>query len=119
MPTPTVTHLLQPGHTYSNKATPPNGATPWSKNIQTITPPFDMCHLGCATIIPGLPDSISVTLGKPVSTSGQSVAQQPHPNNHQATCRLYRFASSACLVKMTAHNLSVLVSDASHLAADI
>jgi hypothetical protein len=37
MPTPTVTHLLQPGHTYSNKATPPNGATPWSKNRQTIT----------------------------------------------------------------------------------
>ena len=36
-PTPTVTHLLQPGHTYSNKATLPNGATPWSKNIQTIT----------------------------------------------------------------------------------
>jgi hypothetical protein len=29
-----VTHLLQPDHTYSNKATPPNGA----KNIQTITP---------------------------------------------------------------------------------
>jgi hypothetical protein len=37
MPTPTVTHLLQPGHTYSNKTTPPNGTTPWSKNIQTIT----------------------------------------------------------------------------------
>ena len=37
MPTPTVTHPFQPGHTYSNKATPPNGATPWSKNIQTIT----------------------------------------------------------------------------------
>jgi hypothetical protein len=35
--TPTVTHLLQPGHTYSNKATPPNGVTPWPKNIQTIT----------------------------------------------------------------------------------
>jgi hypothetical protein len=35
--TPTVTHLLQPGHTYSNKVIPPNGATPWSKNIQTIT----------------------------------------------------------------------------------
>jgi hypothetical protein len=32
-----VTHLLQPGHTYFNKATPPNGATPWCKNIQTIT----------------------------------------------------------------------------------
>ena len=31
------THLLQPGHTYSNRATPPNGATPWPKNIQTIT----------------------------------------------------------------------------------
>jgi hypothetical protein len=38
MPTPTVTRLLQPGHTYSNKATPPHGATPWSKNKQTITP---------------------------------------------------------------------------------
>jgi hypothetical protein len=36
-PTPTVTHLFQPGHTYSIKATPPDGATPWSKNIQTIT----------------------------------------------------------------------------------
>ena len=32
MPTPTVTHLFQPGHTYSNKATPPDGA----KDIQTI-----------------------------------------------------------------------------------
>jgi hypothetical protein len=32
-----VTHLLQPGHTYSNKDTPPNGATPWSKKIQTMT----------------------------------------------------------------------------------
>jgi hypothetical protein len=29
-----VTHILQPGHTYSNKATPPNGANPWSKNIK-------------------------------------------------------------------------------------
>jgi hypothetical protein len=37
MPTPTVTHLLQPGHTYSNKATPSDGATPWAKDIQTIT----------------------------------------------------------------------------------
>jgi hypothetical protein len=37
MTTPTVTHLLQPGHTYSNKATPPNVATPWSKNIQTMS----------------------------------------------------------------------------------
>ena len=32
-----MTLLLQPGHTYSNKATPPNAATPWSKNIQTMT----------------------------------------------------------------------------------
>jgi hypothetical protein len=37
MPTLTVTHPFQPGHTYSNKATPPDGATPWSKDIQTIT----------------------------------------------------------------------------------
>ena len=54
--TPTVTHLLQQGHTYSNKATPttrphlrkqghtysnkaipPNSATPWAKHIQTTT----------------------------------------------------------------------------------
>jgi hypothetical protein len=27
----------QLGHTYSNKATPSDGATPWSKDIQTIT----------------------------------------------------------------------------------
>jgi hypothetical protein len=32
-----VTHPFQPGHTYSNKATPSDGATPWSKDIQTIT----------------------------------------------------------------------------------
>jgi hypothetical protein len=37
MATPTVTHPFQPGHTYSNKATPPHGATPLSKDIQTIT----------------------------------------------------------------------------------
>jgi hypothetical protein len=37
MPTPTVTHPFQPGHTYYSKATPPNAATPWPKNIQTIT----------------------------------------------------------------------------------
>jgi hypothetical protein len=37
MPTPTVTHPFQPGHTYSYKAIPPDGATPWSKDIQTIT----------------------------------------------------------------------------------
>jgi hypothetical protein len=31
------THPFQPGHTYSNKATPSDGATPWSEDIQTIT----------------------------------------------------------------------------------
>jgi hypothetical protein len=40
MPTPTVTHPFQPGHTYSNKATRPDGTTPWSKDIQTITVPL-------------------------------------------------------------------------------
>jgi hypothetical protein len=34
-PTPTVTHILQQGHTYSNIATPPNSGTPWAKRIQT------------------------------------------------------------------------------------
>jgi hypothetical protein len=32
-----VKHPFQPGHTYSNKATPSDGATPCSKDIQTIT----------------------------------------------------------------------------------
>jgi hypothetical protein len=30
-----VTHVLQQGYTYSNKATPPNSASPWAKHIQT------------------------------------------------------------------------------------
>ena len=34
---PTVTHLLQQGHTCSNRVTPSNSATPWAKRIQTIT----------------------------------------------------------------------------------
>jgi len=36
-PTPTGIHLLQQGHTHSNKATPSNSATPWAEHIQTIT----------------------------------------------------------------------------------
>jgi hypothetical protein len=34
-PTPTVTHILQQGHTYSNKATSPNSATPYGLSMQT------------------------------------------------------------------------------------
>jgi hypothetical protein len=30
-------HLLQQGHIYSNKTSPPSSATPWTKHIQTIT----------------------------------------------------------------------------------
>ena len=37
MPTFTVINFLQQGHTYSNKATSPNSATPWAKHIQTTT----------------------------------------------------------------------------------
>jgi hypothetical protein len=37
---PTMTYLLQQGHTYSNKATPPNRVIPWAKHIQTITDLF-------------------------------------------------------------------------------
>ena len=29
--------FIQQGHTYSNKAIPPNSATPWVKYIQTIS----------------------------------------------------------------------------------
>ncbi|EDL10543.1 mCG1027123 [Mus musculus] len=37
-PIPAVTpHLLQQGHTYTNKATPLNSATSRAKHIQTIT----------------------------------------------------------------------------------
>ena len=36
-PTYTLTHFLQQGHTYTNKATPPSSATPWVKHIQTTT----------------------------------------------------------------------------------
>jgi hypothetical protein len=32
-----VTYFLQQGHTYSNKAIPPNSATPWGKRFQTTT----------------------------------------------------------------------------------
>jgi hypothetical protein len=32
-----VTHFLQQGHNYTNRATPPNSATPWVKCIQTNT----------------------------------------------------------------------------------
>ena len=34
---PTVTHFLQKGHTYSNKAISPNSATPQAKHVQTTT----------------------------------------------------------------------------------
>jgi hypothetical protein len=37
-PTATITHFLQQGHSYSNKALAPNSASPWTKHIQTITP---------------------------------------------------------------------------------
>ena len=36
-PTPTVTHFLQQGHTYSNKAIPPNSAIPHGQSI--VKPP--------------------------------------------------------------------------------
>ena len=35
--TSTVTHLIQQGHTYSNRVSPSKSATPWAKDIQTIT----------------------------------------------------------------------------------
>jgi hypothetical protein len=39
-PTQTVTHFLQQGHTFLNKAIPPISATPWVKHIQTTTGVF-------------------------------------------------------------------------------
>ena len=35
--TPTEMHLLQQGHTYYNRDTPSNSASPWAQHIQTIT----------------------------------------------------------------------------------
>jgi hypothetical protein len=46
-PMPTVTHLFQQGHTYSNKATCPNSAIPWVKHIQTITVMFFFLRMVC------------------------------------------------------------------------
>ena len=34
---PTVAHLFQQGHTYSNRATLSDSATPWAEHIQNIT----------------------------------------------------------------------------------
>jgi hypothetical protein len=45
-PTPTVTHLLQQGHTYPTRATPLNNATPCAEHVQTLTHlhiPFKRC----------------------------------------------------------------------------
>ena len=42
-----MTHLLQQGHTYPNRATLSNSATPWAEHIQTIT--HDNCF-SCQTI---------------------------------------------------------------------
>ena len=36
-PTPTVTHLIQEGHWYSNKVSPPNIFTPCGECIQTTS----------------------------------------------------------------------------------
>jgi hypothetical protein len=44
-PIPTVTHILQQGHTHSNIATPPNSATLWAKHIQTTTASDILGHL--------------------------------------------------------------------------
>jgi hypothetical protein len=41
---PSVTHFLQQGYTYSNKATP-NSATPWAKYIQISKLPFQILFL--------------------------------------------------------------------------
>jgi hypothetical protein len=43
-PTPTGTHFLQQGHTYSNKAIPPNSATTWAKHIHTTTVHYIFLH---------------------------------------------------------------------------
>ena len=53
---PTVTHLLQQCHTYSNKATLPNITTPWAQHIQTITTTNncrDRSHINRCSLVPG------------------------------------------------------------------
>jgi hypothetical protein len=42
--TPTVTHFFHQNHTYSNKATPPNSATPWARYIQTLKDIIRISH---------------------------------------------------------------------------
>jgi hypothetical protein len=53
-----VTHPFQPGHTYSNKATPSDGATPWSKDIQTTT------HIKNETRSEQFLDAVACAMGK-------------------------------------------------------
>jgi hypothetical protein len=48
-PTPTMTYFLQQGHSYSNRITPPNSATPWAKHIQIITLSNEMSLTDCST----------------------------------------------------------------------
>jgi len=57
--TPTPTHFLQKAHTYSNKATPPNSATPWAK-YSLITTPTNGCRESPpAVIVPKFPSSLT------------------------------------------------------------
>jgi len=50
-PTPSVTHFLH-GHTYSNKATPPNSTIPWAKHIQTTTLTESILYYQIALLVP-------------------------------------------------------------------
>jgi hypothetical protein len=47
-----VTHIILQGLTYSNTATPPNGATLWAKQIQTTTGPTYAKQAFCYRAVP-------------------------------------------------------------------
>jgi len=59
-PMPTMTHFFQQCHTYSNKATPLNTATPWAKHVQATTVREQL--YGVSSCFPGIEPIMSLLL---------------------------------------------------------
>jgi hypothetical protein len=76
-PAYTMTHFLQQGHTYSNKATPPNSVTSYGPSIQTREP------MGAKTFQTATPTFVTLpTLGpqtKGLRITRSSLSQDINP----------------------------------------
>jgi hypothetical protein len=107
MPTPTVTPPFQPGHTYSNKATPPDGATPWSKDIQTITgrKGFICFTLFCLFffVFQWFALLYCCSLLKKVRTGMQTVQESVGRSGYRSDGGCYLLARSVCLLSLLSY----------------